>query len=91
MNYLRKFGIEYNPFLKSKDIKIELSEYKQLLYKDQGYTKGKWIAEPTACKFCMPKDDKVFKLDDIDVPLHPNCRCSFVPYFEYKHSKIDSN
>jgi len=36
----------------------------------------------------MPKDGKVFKLDDIDVPLHPNCRCSFVPYFEYKHSKI---
>ena len=33
MNYLRKFGIEYNPFLKSKDIKIELSEYKQLLFR----------------------------------------------------------
>lgn len=67
------------------------TEYKQLLYKDQGYELGKWIAEPTACKLCMPKDGKVFKLDDIDVPLHPNCRCSFVPYFEYKHSKIGSN
>ena len=33
MNYLRKFGMEYNPFLKSKDIKIELSEYKQLLFR----------------------------------------------------------
>ena len=33
MNYLKKFGIEYNPFLKSKDIKLELSEYKQLLFR----------------------------------------------------------
>lgn len=67
------------------------TEYKQLLYKDQGYELGKWIAETTACKICMPKDGKTFKLDDIDVPIHPNCRCSFVPYFEYKHSKIGSD
>lgn len=33
MNYLAKFGMEYNPFLKSKDIKIELSGYKQLLFR----------------------------------------------------------
>ena len=33
MNYLAKFGMEYNPFLKSKDIKLELSEYKQLLFR----------------------------------------------------------
>lgn len=33
MDYLRRFGIEFNPFLKSKDIKIELSEYKQLLFR----------------------------------------------------------
>lgn len=33
MNYLKKFGIEYNPFLKAKDIKLELSEYKQLLFR----------------------------------------------------------
>jgi len=62
-----------------------------LLYKDQGYELGNWIAEPTACKICLPKDGKAFKLDDIDVPIHPNCRCSFVPYFEYKHSKIGSD
>lgn len=67
------------------------TEYKQLLYKDQGYELGKWIAEPKACKICLPKDGKVFRLEDINIPLHPNGRCSFVPYFEYKHSKIDSN
>lgn len=56
------------------------TEYKQGLYKDEGFTKGKWIAEPTACKLCLPKDGHVYDLDDINIPYHANCRCSFVPY-----------
>lgn len=33
MNYLAKFEIKYNHFFKSMDIKLELSEYKQLLFR----------------------------------------------------------
>ena len=43
MNYLKKFGIEYNPFVKSKDIKLELSEYKQVLFRLKHLTDIKGI------------------------------------------------
>lgn len=34
MRYIGQFGMEYNPFIKNeKDIKIELSEYKQLIHR----------------------------------------------------------
>lgn len=34
MNYLAKFGMEYNPFIKNNNrIKLELNEYKQLLFR----------------------------------------------------------
>lgn len=58
------------------------TEYKQSLYKDQGYKYGEWIAEPSACKRCLPKDGKIYRLDDINIPYHANCRCSFVPNVE---------
>ena len=34
MNYINKFGIEFNPFIKQKhDTKLDLAEYKQLIYR----------------------------------------------------------
>lgn len=58
------------------------TEYKQNLYKDEGFTKGEWLAEPTACSKCLPNDGKIFNLDEINIPKHANCRCSFVPSIE---------
>jgi len=55
------------------------TQYRKRLYKDEGFDKAKWIAEPTACKFCLPEDRKIYDLDDINIPMHPNCRCSFIP------------
>lgn len=50
-------------------------------FKEYGYEEYEWIAEPTACDICKPKDGKVFKVEDMEsgnniVPAHPNCRCS---------------
>lgn len=38
------------------------------------------------CETCGPMDGKVFKIPEYDIgvtvpPLHPNCRCTTVPYF----------
>lgn len=67
------------------------NQYKQLLYKDQGYTKGKWIAEPSACKICLPKDGRIYDIDDIDIPVHANCRCSFVPNMSENVSTVSND
>lgn len=58
------------------------AEYSKRLYKDEGFTKAEWIAEPTACKYCLPRDGKIYDIDDIQIPFHANCRCSFVPYIK---------
>ena len=58
-------------------------QYSRELYREQGFKKIKWIAEPTACAICKPRDNKVFSIDDeIEIPAHPNCRCSTVPVMD---------
>ena len=55
-------------------------------FQESGYKKYIWIAEPTACKICIPHHLKVFDIEDaiigIDAPpMHPFCRCSIAAYF----------
>ena len=58
-------------------------QYSRELYREQGFKKIKWIAEPTACAICRPRDNKVFSIDDeLEIPTHPNCRCSTVPVMD---------
>lgn len=46
-----------------------------------------YIAEPTACKLCLPLNGKVFQTADMQIgknasPMHANCRCSTAPYID---------
>lgn len=46
-----------------------------------------YIAEPTACKVCLPLNGKIFNVDDmrpgVNAPnMHPFCRCSTAPYVD---------
>lgn len=55
-------------------------EYSRQLYREQGYDKLEWIAEPTACNICKKLDGKVFEFDKTpECPAHPNCYCSVIP------------
>jgi len=45
----------------------------------------KWVANPGACEFCMPHNGEEYSVEDSQdlIPLHPNCRCTWV-VSEYK-------
>lgn len=56
-------------------------------YEEYGVESYEYIAEPTACKLCLPLDGKIFKTSDMQVgknacPMHANCRCSTAPYID---------
>lgn len=56
-------------------------------YRDAEITQYVYIAEPTACKVCLPLNGKVFNVDDmktgINAPnMHPFCKCSTAPYVD---------
>lgn len=56
-------------------------------YRDAGITQYIYIAEPTACKLCIPLNNQVFDVADMqpgsNAPnMHPFCRCSTAPYIE---------
>jgi len=48
--------------------------------------KGEWITagDNRVCPKCASMEGKIFTLDEIEymIPLHPDCRCMALPYFE---------
>lgn len=56
-------------------------------YRDAEIDQYVYIAEPTACRYCLPLNGKVFDLKDMSpgvncAPMHPFCRCSTAPYVD---------
>ena len=56
-------------------------------YRDADIDKFVFISEPTACRYCLPLNGKVFDLKDMlpganCAPMHPFCRCSTAPYVD---------
>lgn len=54
-------------------------------YQENGIEEFEFVAEPSACDACKPLDGKTFKVAKMEpglnaAPMHPNCRCSTVPY-----------
>ncbi|MCI1958844.1 MAG: minor capsid protein [Clostridia bacterium] len=57
-------------------------------YKELGVEKVEYLTtlDDKTCEMCAPMDGKVFDMKDFEMsvnapPLHPNCRCTTVPYF----------
>lgn len=56
-------------------------------YRDTDIDQFVFISEPTACRYCLPLNGKVFDLKDMSpgincAPIHPFCRCSTAPYVD---------
>ncbi|EJY47111.1 phage protein F-like protein [Enterococcus faecium 505] len=56
-------------------------------YRDAEIDQYVYIAEPTACKLCIPLNNQAFDVADMqpgsNAPnMHPFCRCSTAPYIE---------
>lgn len=56
-------------------------------YSDADIGQFVFISEPTACRYCLPLNGKVFDLKDMApgvncAPMHPFCRCSTAPYVD---------
>lgn len=58
-------------------------------YKDTGVKEYQYIAalDHKTCEICAELDEQVIKVSDYEEgvnapPLHPNCRCTTVPYFD---------
>jgi hypothetical protein len=32
------------------------------------------------CSYCVSRSGKVYRIGDLELPLHPNCRCTSVPW-----------
>lgn len=53
-------------------------------YEKYGVNKVQWIAayDDRVCPECEGLHEKIYNIgDEPDLPLHPNCRCTIIPYF----------
>ncbi len=50
----------------------------------EGVDKSEFLAAPDACEVCLPLDGKVYPTKESHgiIPLHPFCRCVWLPYLE---------
>lgn len=79
---------EAERLMRTETARVQIS-VQEKSYKEYGIDEFEYIAEPSACDSCKPLNGKIFKTKDMIValnapPIHPNCRCSTVPYVERK-------
>ena len=50
--------------------------------KDNEVTQVIWLAtaDERTCPFCVAKNGNVYRLSEVVIPTHPQCRCTVVPY-----------
>ena len=50
----------------------------------EGVDKSEFMAAPDACEICLPLDGKITPTKESHgiIPLHPFCRCVWLPYLE---------
>lgn len=50
----------------------------------EGVNKSEFMASPGACEVCLPLDGEIYQTKDSHgiIPLHPFCRCVWLPYLE---------
>ena len=52
-------------------------------YKRAGVQEVDFLAEPDCCEECEQHSGKRFAIDSLPfVPVHPNCRCTYLPVID---------
>ena len=53
-------------------------------YELEGVDKAEYYISPGACEVCVPYDGKIYATKDSHgiIPIHPNCRCVWLPYLD---------
>lgn len=53
-------------------------------YREAGLAKKEFSSANDACPICQPLDGKTYNIgsDEVVIPLHPNCRCDWLPVIE---------
>jgi SPP1 gp7 family putative phage head morphogenesis protein len=54
-------------------------------YKSAGIDKVEWVSayDDRICEECESLHGNVYPIGDTpDIPVHPNCRCTLIPYIE---------
>jgi len=77
---------EAERLMRTESARIQ-SEIQKQSYKEYGIEEYEYIAEPIACKVCLPLNGKIFMSDKMEIgrnasPMHANCRCSTAPHVE---------
>jgi SPP1 gp7 family putative phage head morphogenesis protein len=54
----------------------------KLRYEAEGIEQVQWqaVGSSRTCGTCAPRHGKVYKLGEVVVPAHPNCRCAVTPW-----------
>lgn len=61
-------------------------------YRNAGIKYVRLVEASTACEICAAaKGTYIFELPRPKIPLHPNCRCTYVPYFSLPKGIIPIN
>jgi len=61
-------------------------------YRNAGIKYVRLVVASTACPICVDAQGTyIFNLERPKIPLHPNCRCTYVPYFSLPKGAIPIN
>jgi len=53
-------------------------------FETEGVDKSEFLAAPDACEQCLPYNGKIYPTKESHgiIPIHPRCRCVWLPYLE---------
>ena len=85
-NLFESSKYEAERLMRTESARVQ-SEIQKQSYNKYHIDEYEYIAEPTACKICLPLNGKIFKTNTMAPgnnasPMHANCRCSTVPHVE---------
>lgn len=71
-----------------KEFAVQIADMATLKkYKKDGVKKVKWqVLDTKACDKCKALDGKVFKIEELPIKPHINCRCWIIPYGQSKQA-----
>lgn len=77
---------EAERLMRTETARVQI-EVQKKSYLENDVEEFEFVAEPSACSLCKPLDGKTFKVSKMQSglnasPMHPNCRCSTVPYMD---------